>query len=312
MVPLSITITPADLSPYRFSAPRVIEGPPNPRVLFSWAVTNQGVGAAIGQWEDEIYLSSHAQLDSTAISLASSFESQTVPSGGSYARTQVARVPITQDGDYFFIFQTDGYNSLFETNTNNNTQVIPVTFHVDPPDLVPVSLTAPSVISGAPGSTFNISYAVTNQGTGPAMGDYSFGRWTDELYFSSHSFLDGSETILAAFSEPGPIGPGAIYWRTATITVPAGTGKYNLIFKANALGDIYESNLSNNIISVPLTLNLQLPDLAPLVLQAPTNLVGLPNPGVTLVWGITQPGPRRRDTPWLLARFSLLLEPARA
>jgi subtilase family serine protease len=290
VVPLTVNITPPDLAAYSFNAPQVVDGPPNPKVLFSWRVTNQGLGAAIGQWQDQVYLATNAMLDGTEVVLTTSFESQLAP-GASYARRQSAEVPVVQSGNYYFIFETDTGNSLFETDTTNNTLTLPVTFHINPPDLVPVLLVVPKVELGAPNLTLSISYAVTNQGSGPALAGRYSGVWNDQLFISTNATLDGTETLVQSWTESGPVGPGQTYWRNRTVRVPiSASGRYYFIFQANAQGTLYESNATNNVTSMPVTFNLQLPDLAPLVLQPARNFASAPHPGITLVWGITNEG----------------------
>ncbi len=291
---VTFNIRPADLAPSAFAMPSLITGAPNPKLLFSWAVTNAGAGTALGQWYDQVYFSTRSTLDSTARSLLTSYEWGPVPPGGSYARSRSATVPVTQNGQYYLIFQTDGANSLYESNTVNNIVVVPVAFQVNPPDLAPVLLLAPGVVSGPLNPSVTLTYGVTNQGAGPAMGaDYPY-NWHDQLFLSTNAVLDGSEIPIASYngwSESGPVAPAHCYWRTRTVQVPVmASGNYYLIFRANAQNTLFESNLTNNVIAVPVTFNIQPPDLAPIALVAPSVVKGPPSPGITLAWGITNRG----------------------
>jgi hypothetical protein len=51
-----------------------------------------------------------------------------------------------------------------------------------------------------------------------------------------------------------------------------------------------ESDETNNVLVAPITFNAQLPDLAPVALQAPNTLTSPPYPSVTVVWGVTNQG----------------------
>jgi subtilase family serine protease len=288
-------IQPPDLTPSAFVVPSVVSGPPNPKMLFSWMVTNIGSGAALRQWSDQLFFSTHSNLDWTATSLLTSYEGYPpVPPGGSYQRTRTATVPVTQSGQYYFFFQTDTANSLYESNTANNIVVAPVAFHIDPPDLSPILLQAPAAIAGSLNPTITLTYAVTNQGVGAAVGlDYPY-RWYDQLFVSTNSVLDGSEILVGNYydwSESGPIAPGSAYWRTRTVQLPLkASGNYFLLLHVNASQTLFESSLSNNVLAVPIAVSLQLPDLAPLALVAPSLVSGPPYPTMTLVWGITNQG----------------------
>ena len=303
-VQITFNIQPPDLAPLALSVPNLVTGPPNPKLLLSWGVTNQGGGDALPTWQDRVYFSASATLDSTASDIFDSSEWNTVSVGAAYWRSNVVRAPVTQSGTYYFIFKTDADNSLLESNLDNNTLAVPVTFHIDPPDLVPVLLSAPAAVTGAPNPTITFTYAVTNQGDGVAIGSDS---WSDQAFISTHPFLDGSEIPILTgnygqyWSEAGPVGAHHTYWRTRTVQVPVVTnGDYYLIFEANAGGNLFESNSTNNVLATPIAFNVQSPDLAPITLLAPSFVSGGPSPAVTLIWGVTNrgAGPVTFDRSW--------------
>jgi subtilase family serine protease len=304
IVQVTFNIQPADLAPLALSVPSLVAGPPNSKLLFSWGVTNQGIGAAMPGWQDRLYFSSKATLDSTATAIYTSSEWNSVPPGTAYWRTNVARAPVTSSGTYYFILTTDADNSLYESNFVNNTLAVPVTLHIDPPDLAPVLLSAPGAVTGPPNPTLTFSYAVTNQGEGVAIGSDS---WVDRAFISIQPVLEGSEIPLTSVGygqswvETGPVAAHRTYWRTRTVQVPVVTnGDYYLIFKANAGGELFESNVTNNLLVAPIAFNVQSPDLTPITLLAPSFVSGGPNPTVTLVWGVTNQGagPATLDRYW--------------
>src|SRR5262249_24432561 len=104
--------------------------------------------------------------------------------------------------------------------------------------------------------------------------------------------LDASDQPVASVWEAGPISPGRTYWRQATAHIPlTQSGSYFLILKANSRDyELNESDHSNNTLAVPVTFNIQSPDLVPILVQPPNLVTGPPNPILTLVWGITNQG----------------------
>jgi subtilase family serine protease len=279
--------TPADLAPLSLLVNSNITGPPNPIVTVAWAVTNLGPGYASGVWGDTLFISSNPTLDSTAVSLLSQGESGPVPAGGFYWRTNTPRVPVVQSGTYYLFLQTDQGNSLYETQTNNNVAVATVTFNIEPPDLAPLALLAPTVLTSAPNPTITLVYGVTNQGTGPAIGNY---YWDDRVYLSTDTNIQWADLLLMNNYEIGPIAAGDTYWRTNTTVLPVvSSSNYYLIFQTDASGWLYESDTNNNTLVVPISLTIQRPDLVPLT-QFPSDITGPPFPAVTLVSGATNQG----------------------
>ncbi len=287
VVRADITILPPDLVPLALQVANDFTGPPNPWVLFSWGVTNQGTGAARPTWVDAVYLSSSSNLDSTAIRLFAGRENDLV-AGGSYWRTNAARVPVTNSGTFYFIFQTDFEHELLESDNDNNFLAIPATFHINPPDLEPVFVQAPRVVHGAENPILTVSYGITNQGSGVAQGvDF----WRDALFISTNSVRDGSEIEIDYRYETGPVAATNMYWRTATVRAPVSkSGNYYLLLGADTDGQLFESNETNNVHAIPITFDIQSVDLAAMKLIAPTVVNGGMHPEITLVWGVTNFG----------------------
>jgi subtilase family serine protease len=212
--------------------------------------------------------------------LVTEYQQQQVGAGSQYWRSQWVRVPVIADGTYYLIFQTDADNALYESDEKNNSIAVPVTFKVQSPDLVPIAMQAPASVSSSPYPMLRLTWGVTNQGGGPA--DAS---WLDPVF-------DVNDTLIAYHSEPGPVPAGSSYWRADTIQAPVTTsGNYYLLFRANMDKGLQESDTDNNTLAVPITFNIQAPDLAPIIFQAPAQIDGPSNPNLYLVWGITNQGP---------------------
>jgi subtilase family serine protease len=291
-LPIQITILPPDLAILGLQVASVVDGPANPRLLVSWGVTNLGPGPALGGWFDELDVSSDTNPEFLERSVNISYRSGPVYSAGSYWVTNSVRVPITQNGTYNLTLRVNAgytYQSIYEANLANNTLTVPVMFTVSLPDLSPVLLSVPSQISGPPNPKVVISYGVTNQGAGPAIG---WDSWYDQLYVSSNSVLDyGATPFGNPEFETGPISAANMYWRTRTVQVPlTQSGDYYLFLQADSPNQLPESNETNNLLSARFHFNMEPADLAPIALLAPAVVTGPPNPRVTLVWGVTNQG----------------------
>jgi subtilase family serine protease len=285
-VQVSVDVRPPDLVPIALQVPSAIVGPPNPVVTLAWGVTNRGTGPAI-DWSDRVYLSTNAVWDAGDTEIVRSVEAGPVEPGQTYWRTNIVRIPVLQSGTYHLIFKADASESLYESGEDNNVLVVPVTFDVRPPDLVPIALQVPSLIAGPPNPSVTVVWGVTNRGVGPAI------DWSDRLFVSTNTVWDAGDREISRGIELGPVEFGEAYWRTNMVRMPVVvSGTYYLILKADADASLYELDEGNNTLAVPMAFEVRPPDLVPLVLQAPTVLTGPPDPGaeVTLVWGVTNQG----------------------
>src|SRR5581483_7124919 len=180
----------------------------------------------------------------------------------------------------------DADNALFESNEANNVVTLPISFKILQPDLVPLSLQAPAHFTGPPTPVMTVSWSVTNAGVGSAIGG-----WGDALFLSTDNVLDGMDSPLTTSYQPGPLRPGDTYQVTNSVTLPIVTeGSYFLILQTDPWNTVFESNPSNNILSNPINITIQPPDLAALLLLAPSAVTSPPNPSITLVWGVTNQG----------------------
>jgi subtilase family serine protease len=290
-VPVRFHILPPDLAPIALQVPTLVTSPPNAEITFIWGVTNQGSGSAIGNWSwmDQVYLSTNALWDSTAIALNSGYETGPFAPGESYWRTNALRVPVVRSGTYYFIFKTDTQNSLIESDEDNNTLVVPVVFTVQPPDLAPLVSEIATAFTGPPNPSLTLIWGVTNQGTGLARGYWA--GWYDGVLLSTDPVLDGQDALLAGWLDGGPLVAGGSYWRTNSVIVPiTQSGTYYLIFKADRFDYLYEEDKNNNVAVVPVAFTVLPPDLAPLALDVPAVITGPPNPTTTVVCGVTNQG----------------------
>jgi hypothetical protein len=259
VVPFTFNSTPADLAPIAFQAPSVVTARPNPIVRLVWGVTNQGVGPVEGDGfcHQGVYLSTNAVLDGTERFVGWWAQPDPIPPGGTSWETNTVQLPVTESGAYYLIFRTDAANSVVELDESNNVAVVPFTFNLTPPDLVPFIFLAPAVVTGWPNPGVTLIWGVTNQGVGAAEGRCC---WSDHVYLSASATLNGTERLIESWSETGTVPPGGSYWRTNNLRVPVtDSGTYYLIFEANADNFLDEWNAFNNSLAVPVTFNLSDP-----------------------------------------------------
>ncbi|WP_039900441.1 CARDB domain-containing protein, partial [Microcystis sp. T1-4] len=156
----------------------------------------------------------------------------------------------------------DRNNNQGESNDNNNTFAVPIT--LDAPDLVVTEVTAPT--SATLGESIEVSWTVTNQGTGTANQD-----WYDYVYVSTDQIYDSSDTYLTGeyISSQTPLAADGSYTITRNVTLPStATGDRYLLFVADRNNNQGESNDNNNTFAVPITLDVA--DLVVTDATAPT------------------------------------------
>jgi hypothetical protein len=243
----------------------------------TYTVTNIGATAATPPWNDIGYLSIDAVLDngdqSNGVLLANT--STTIAAGQSYTRTvSYTTSTTTAIGNYTFFLKTDGSNAgtggtntdngqLPESNETNNVASATVT--LSRPDLSIGPLTLGTIVKNQDGSWgIPITYTVTNIGAAA-----STPPWNDVGYLSTNAVLDNADqsngVLLANAS--ATIAAGQSYTRTVTYTTTTTTaaGTYTFFLKTDGSntgtggtntdnGQVPESNKSNNVASVSVTL----------------------------------------------------------
>jgi uncharacterized repeat protein (TIGR03803 family) len=252
------------------------DSPQSPTVQVSWTVANQGVGPALGNWYDTIYISTNDTIAGAVASQSFWLYRSSAPLsvGSEYQLTNSIVLP-QQSGTYYLILSVNDGHSLYEANYANNTATEPITllYQVLPPDLVPLTITAPAITSLAQANPMiMVTWGVTNQGAGNATG-----MWYDRVWFSTDGTLDSQSVDLGDFLINQTLPSGGSYWKTNVVTLPlTNSGNYELFVQANVYNQIYESNISNNI-STPFTGIfdlLDLPELAVTNVSLATNGLG--------------------------------------
>jgi hypothetical protein len=167
------TLTPPDLMPIAVLAPPTVTATQSdPTIQVSWAVTNQGIGAATGGWYDRVWFSTNGVLDANSTDIGDFYFNQTVPAGGSYSQTNTVTLPISLGGTYpYTLFvQVNIYGNLYESDYANNISApAPGVLTLDlPPQIV----TQPVSQIATPGNTATFNVGAT--GTPPLSYQWRF------------------------------------------------------------------------------------------------------------------------------------------
>lgn len=164
---------------------------------------------------------------------------------------------------------------------NSMNQSFTGSFKIALPDLAITATSAPP--SAVLGASIPVSWTVANLSpTNPAPG-----AWTDSVYLSTNSVLDNTAIRLTSVSAPplSPLGPGASYTDSVSVTVPGNiaTGNYFLLFAANDNDGQLESDAStdtNDVIVDAITLSA--PDLVVTSISGPAS--GFTSQSVLVSW----------------------------
>ena len=288
-VPVSLAAP--DLVPLSITAP--VGAASDAGVQIVYTVTNQGNAAALGFWEDTLYLSTNAVWDTSAYLLGDAYQQGPVPAQGSYVGTNSVLLPGWAAGTYYLILQADSYG-MFDQATNNFLAV-PVTLLAPAglPDLVPLSVVAPaSAFSGAP---LEVVYSVTNSGRATAVGS-----WLDELWLSTSPVWDSTADVVGLQFVRGPVANGATYTETNSAAIPpqVAAGPYYLILQVDAQDQAGEANLTNKYLAT--AIQVQPPGLTPglavAFLLAPSS--ARPGQSIQVAYAVTNLGASAVSGPW--------------
>ena len=256
-------------------------------IQVGWTVTNTGNLVAPADWSDYVYLSDDATFDETdtLLNYLSAADKTPLSAGNSYSQTLQVTIPGTARGNKYLLFVADGNNVQGESNENNNVRAKALTLNA--PDLIISAATSPN--RAILGETIDVSWTVNNSGSGSAFAD-----WYDSIYISNDTNFDASDTLVTDIltGEKTPLAPGGSYNIAQKITVPnTATGNRYLLFVADRTNRQSETNESNNVKAVAITLGSV--DLVPTIISSPTKAIS--GTTVSLEWLVTNTG--STDTP---------------
>jgi hypothetical protein len=139
---------------------------------------------------------------------------------------------------------TSSTSSSTTTSTSSST----TTSTTIAPDLTPTNLTIPG--SATTNTSISVSWTIENAGSGAATPN-----WDDQIYFSTDAVLDNGDTQIGGKLRTVALGAGASYSDTASASIPnVAPGSYYILLKTDATGNLAESDETNNLIAMPITI----------------------------------------------------------
>ena len=209
------------------------------------------------------YLSTDATLSSTDLLLGNSVGSLLGVNQSSYRSATLTLPASTTPGSYYLLFAADYQNVVNESNENNNVASISVSVVAPSIDLL-IQQPYVSTPNTAAGNPIGLSCYIANQGNTFANSS-SVG-----YYLSTDATLDSNDALLTS-TFGGQLTPIYTQTRSATTNVPPGTtpGSYYILFAADYQNIVAESNETNNVSSVAITVSAPSVDLV--VQQAQLN-----------------------------------------
>ena len=275
-----------------------------------FVVINQGsVSTGSVHWTDNVYLSLDDTLSEDDI-LLGSLDNQSALQPGQEYQSTLADVPIAKDksGPYYLIVETNADKAVDEyPNGTDNTLAVPITIDpLLPSDPVVSHVVAPSQVIA--GSTFQVTYTVTNLGLGPT----DLSSWTDGVWLATdnHKYPYVTGTLLTQVAHGGILSNVAgdpdlpqSYTQTVTVTLPTNisgqmfivpqTDLYQQLDATTLAGNVNPDDpndlRSDNFKATPITiLGNPPPDLVVTAIQAPASCpAGTVFP---LSWTVTNEG----------------------
>jgi len=283
VVAKAITINQADLIIDNTTSPT--SASVGSTIQLSYGVKNQGVGSAVAT-TTKFYLSTDTTYSTNDVLLGSDAVNSIAAGASSSETASILIANSIAAGNYYLLFRADADNNLAESNETNNVVAKAIT--INQADLIIQNATAPT--STSVGSTIQVSYEVKNQGLGSAVATTTKFYLSTDATYSTNDVLLGSDAVSS-------IAAGAYSSETSSIVVKntiAG-GNYYLLFRADADGNLAESNETNNVVAKAITINGPQPDLIIQNISAPSIIVD-PSTLITVNYQLANQGTASAST----------------
>ncbi len=261
----------------------------NDEVTLRWTVQNVGDAPVSSNngWRDNVYLSDDQTLipwgmpgmaDELLFNLDTA-SPLTLNPGESYTAEHTFNLSFLKAGSRYLLFQTDANYTVDQQRDNN---IAGVAIDLTAPD-IDLLVSNPQGPSSSDASTdIHVEVDVTNIGSLPAPGG-EWGPWTDSIYLSTDTTLDlehhgpGGPGMMDLFIGEQqapielPLAAGQGYHYAIDIPLPnVAPGDYYLLFVADAWSEQLETNESNNVAFLPITISAPDADFQIDTLNLPT------------------------------------------
>jgi len=219
-------------------------------LTLSWTVANQGSTVTnVSYWPDMVYLSQDEVYDASDVKIGTMGRYDPVQAGGSYTPTaNYMLIPAaTAPGEWYLLFQADGYSIQAETDEDNNFLAVPIALVLG--DLSFAAASAPA--EAELGGQIAVSYTISCSAAGASA------NWWDKVYLSTDATLEDTDTELYSEHVVGSVGEE--YSRNLNLTIPAtlgASGTYYLLIKTDWWNHFVEQDETNNLAVLPIEIGV--------------------------------------------------------
>ncbi len=212
---------------------------PGTSVNIACTVQNYDAGDAGSSWMG-YYLSTNTSYESSDTYLGESYVSS-ISAGNYKSISTYLKIPSdTEPGTYYILFYADREQEVSESNEFNNVAYIQLT--VPYPDLITTNQWL-SEASVSTGESVSLSCWVQNTGSGDADENKT------GFYLSSDNVYDVNDIFLGYDQVYGISSGSTNTMLSKYVTIPSKTipGNYYILYKADYLNEVNESDESNNV-----------------------------------------------------------------
>ncbi|HUK55344.1 MAG TPA: CARDB domain-containing protein, partial [Nitrospiria bacterium] len=232
---------------------------PGGSLTLSNSVQNPGAFPA-GSFTIAFSLSTNTTYgDGDDIAFSTTRTVNSLASGATSTATTALTIPTaTPLGTYYVCVMADSGNSVTESNESNNSLCTSTTIQVTRPDLVETAVT-PNAGTVNQGATLSVSDTVMNQGALSTGAGFRVG-----FHLSTNTtYGDGDDVTITTARVVGALAAGASSSGTTNLAIAATTppGVYYVCAMADSLGQVTESNETNNTLCSSTTVTVPPPDL---------------------------------------------------
>ncbi len=300
--PITVTVTPRpDLQVASIEAPQAVNAGGTFSVTYT--VINQGSAPTTSNWDDKIYLSLTPYVADDSILIQDLPNQSALGPGDEYQATTVpVTVPDRYAGQVYVIVDIDANHVIDQwPNGTHDLEYQPIYVNPIPlPDLVLSNVVVPTQVIA--GSTFNVSYTVTDLGSGPTLED----NWTDAVWLTrdkTRPIPASGDILLTQIAHSGGLALDAGYDQTLSITLPINlapgtyyitpwTDMYSVVLQntlaVNVNPDDPNNFQSDNYKAAQIDVLAPLPDLVISSVTAPTQAKG--GDDITVDWTVENTG----------------------
>ncbi len=254
--PVSLTLPPSpDLEVRAISVPGAAFF--GQTVTINWTDFNAGTGDATGSWTDQVWFSADNYLDTGFFTddwllHTSIVDRSTNPlaPGQGIDRSATITLPFNGASDpnrtYTIFVVTDRTNAIYEHQAeDDNTVPLPINLALPPLLDLRVDATSVSDITPEFGNTVDVTYTVTNHGSGTVTGS-----WTDQISLTVRPQGYGTLSLRNEPVTGVTLAPGQSYTRTVSVTLPLNhsydPGQWGIQVQTDAFRQIFEYQADDN------------------------------------------------------------------